>query len=236
MKYETIIFDIDDTLFDFGISEKNAFRKAFEEFGMPSAAEEYRPKYKEISKPLWLDLEKGLITLPELGTDRFRRLFLNYNLEMDPNRFNSVYLDYLGKEVHLVPGAVELCSSLAGCRLAVITNGFGEVQKSRISGSPLSGAFEEIIVSEEAGFQKPEKEIFDYAFSKLGLYDKTKVLMVGDSLSSDITGGVHYGIDTCWFNPNSKENNLDIEPTYEIRELTDLLRIVGVSGQKQAIY
>lgn len=233
MKYETIIFDIDDTLFDFSMTEKNAFHKAFVEFGIPAGEKEYRTKYNEISKPLWRDLEQGLITLAELGVERFRRLFREYGLELDAQQFNRVYLEYLGKEVHLMPGAAEICSSLADCRLAVITNGFGEVQKSRISGSSLNNAFEQIIVSEEAGFQKPDKEIFDYAFSKLGLTDKRKVLMVGDSLTSDIQGGINYGIDTCWFNPQKKENTLGLNPTYEIRELMDLLKLAGAASQEQ---
>lgn len=226
MKYETILFDIDDTLFDFGISEKKALHKAFLEFGLPAGVEEYRVSYKEISKVLWRDLEQGLTILSDLGPERFKRLFLKYELDIDANVFNSVYLGHLGKEIHLIQGAAELCGSLDGCKLAVITNGFGDVQRSRIGGSPLCNAFKHIIVSEDAGFQKPDKGIFDYAFSKLEIKDKASVLIVGDSLTSDIQGGINYGIDTCWFNPNRKENNIGIKPTYEIRELNDLLKII----------
>lgn len=155
-------------------------------------------------------------------------MFLSHKLEIDADTFSSVYLRYLGKEVHLVSGAEELCGNLVGCRLAIITNGFKGVQTSRIGSSPLCNTFERIIISEETGFQKPEKGIFDYAFSKLQITDKVKVLIVGDSLASDIQGGINYGIDTCWFNPHLKENNLGIKPTYEIRELLDLIKIVGV--------
>ncbi|WP_066306780.1 YjjG family noncanonical pyrimidine nucleotidase [Bacillus sp. FJAT-29814] len=232
MNYETILFDIDDTLFDFGKSEESAFQKAFLKFGLPAGVEDYRPRYKEISKVLWGELEQGLIGLSELGKERFNRLFIEYNLEIDGELFNRIYLEYLGQESHLMSGAQEVCSSLTECRLAVITNGFGDVQRSRIAGSPLRSAFEAIIVSEEAGCQKPNKGIFDYAFSKLNITDKGKVLIVGDSLTSDIQGGINYGIDTCWFNPHYKENTMAMRPTYEIHELTDLLKIVG---PKQAI-
>ncbi|MCH6269523.1 MULTISPECIES: YjjG family noncanonical pyrimidine nucleotidase [Neobacillus] len=232
MRYDIIFFDIDDTLFDFGKTEQNALHKAFTDFGLPSGMQDYRPHYKEISKVLWGELEQGLITLAELGVERFKRLFVEYNLSIDAERFNQIYLGYLGEGSHLVPGAFEVCTSLNECRLAVITNGFGQVQKSRIAGSPLSHAFEEVIISEEAGYQKPHTGIFDYAFSKLQITNKERVLMVGDSLTSDIQGGINYGIDTCWFNPNYKDNNIGIKPTYEIRELTDLLKIVG---QKQAM-
>ncbi|MBO1911818.1 HAD-IA family hydrolase, partial [Microvirga sp. 3-52] len=133
----------------------------------------------------------------------------------------------LGNKTHLVEGAVELCDNLSAYRMAIITNGFTEVQKSRIEGSPLCNMFEHMIVSEEVGYQKPEKEIFDHTFSKLQLTNSAKVLIVGDSLTSDIQGGINYGIDTCWFNPHLKENNLEIAPTYEIRKLTDLLKIIN---------
>ncbi|CAM4413141.1 2-haloalkanoic acid dehalogenase [Bacillus manliponensis] len=227
MKYEIILFDVDDTLFDFSMSEKKALHKAFVEFGLPMGLVDYEADYKEISKVLWRDLEQGLTNLSELGVERFRRLFLAHELEINADTFNSVYLGYLGNETHIVQGAVELCDNLAGCRLAIITNGFTDVQTSRIGSSPLSNTFEHIIISEEAGFQKPEKGIFDYAFSKLQITDKAKVLIVGDSLTSDIQGGINYGIDTCWFNPHLKENNIGIKPTFEIRELTDLIKIVG---------
>ncbi|MEY2196389.1 YjjG family noncanonical pyrimidine nucleotidase [Neobacillus sp. BF23-41] len=226
MKYEIILFDVDDTLFDFSLSEKKALHKAFVEFGLPTGLAEYEDNYKEISKVLWRDLEQGLTTLSELRVERFRRLFLTQELEINADTFSSVYLGYLGKETHLVQGAVKLCENLVSCRLAVITNGFRDVQTSRIGRSPLCNTFEQIIISEEAGFQKPEKGIFDYAFSKLQVTDKAKVLIVGDSLTSDIQGGINYGIDTCWFNPNIKENNIGIKPTYEIRKLPYLINIV----------
>lgn len=229
MKYETIIFDIDDTLFDFGKAEEYALHKVFQEFGMPSGAEKYRESYEKCNKPLWGELEQGLITLEELKVERFRRLFLHEGLKIDPAEFSRVFLEFLGQGTYLVPGAVELISNLKDFQLAVITNGFGEVQKSRIAGSPLAHAFKQIIVSEDAGMQKPEKGIFEYAFSKLGISSKDKVLMVGDSLTSDITGGVNFGIDTCWFNPHEKNNTNGVKPTYEIRDLLELLKIVESS-------
>ncbi|GHI00813.1 YjjG family noncanonical pyrimidine nucleotidase [Neobacillus kokaensis] len=229
MKYETIIFDIDETLFDFGKAEENALRKVFQEFGIPSGAKLYRESYEKCNKPLWRELEQGFITLEELKVERFRRLFFHEGLDIDASEFSRVFLEYLGQGTYLIPGAVELISSLEDYQLAVITNGFGDVQKARIAGSPLAQAFEQIIVSEEAGIQKPEKGIFEYAFSKLGISNKDKVLMVGDSLTSDIQGGVNVGIDTCWFNPHQKENTNGVNPTYEIRDLLELVKIVESS-------
>ena len=226
MKYEILLFDVDDTLFDFGMSEEKALHNAFVKFDLPKGVTDYWASYREISKVLWGDLEQGLITLPELAVERFKRLILMHGLDIDAETFSSVYLDYLGKETHLVQGAVELCEGLTDYRLAIITNGFTAVQTARIENSPLCNTFEHIIMSQEAGFQKPDIGIFDYAFSKLQITDKSKVLIVGDSLTSDIQGGINYGIDTCWFNPHFKENNLGVKPTYEIHKLMDLIEIV----------
>ena len=119
-------------------------------------------------------------------------------------------------------GAEELCRQLTerGQRMAIITNGIKEVQFNRISRSSLYDSFECIIVSEDAGSQKPHEGIFDYAFDKLNHPDKSEVLIVGDSLTSDIQGGIRYGIDTCWYNPR-KANPTAIQPKYEIHSLME---------------
>lgn len=229
MKYEVILFDADETLFDYGMAESHALYNAFAHFGLPTGAEEYAASYKEINHALWKDLEQGRISSAILRVERFNRLFAAHQLDLDPEAFSEAYLRFLGEGTFLIQGAVELCGKLAGCRLAIITNGIKDVQLSRIKGSPLSETFEQIIISEEAGSQKPETGIFDYAFAKLGISDKSKVLIVGDSLTSDIQGGLNYGIDTCWFNPLHKERLPGIDPTYEIGDLSELLRIAGHS-------
>ncbi|WP_150265301.1 YjjG family noncanonical pyrimidine nucleotidase [Paenibacillus tepidiphilus] len=226
MKYEVILFDADDTLFDYGMAESTAFYNVFAHFGLPTGAEEYAASYREINQALWRDLEKGVISSAALRVERFNRLFARHQLELDPSAFSEAYLRFLGEGTYLIQGAAELCGQLSGCRLAIITNGIKDVQLSRIKGSPLAKTFERIIISEEAGSQKPERAIFDYAFAELGLSDKAKVLIVGDSLTSDIQGGINYGIDTCWFNPLGRPNELGLQPTYEIRDLAELLEIV----------
>lgn len=226
MKYNTILFDADDTLFDFGISQKNALHNTLTLFDLPKGLADYEANYREISHVLWRELEQGLTTITELGVERFRRLFLMHKLALDAHTFNKAYLVKLGEESHLIAGAEQLCDQLRAYRLVIITNGFTDVQRLRIANSPLSHTFEHIIISEEAGYQKPAQGIFDYAFSKLQITDKSKVLIVGDSLTSDIQGGINYGIDTCWFNPHRKENNLSVKPTYEIAELMELLEII----------
>ncbi|RKD25961.1 noncanonical pyrimidine nucleotidase, YjjG family [Ammoniphilus oxalaticus] len=228
MKYDTILFDVDDTLFDFNASQKSALHKAFLQYGFPTGVTDFMQRYKEISHDLWRLLEQGQLDLEDLGVERFKRLFEECELKIDAGKFNQVYLNFLGKEAHLVDGAETLCSQLSPFRLAVITNGFKKVQHSRIALSPLCDTFQHIFTSEEAGYQKPDRRIFDFVFTKLELseQDKDRVLIVGDSLTSDIQGGANYGIDTCWFNPRGTENETSIQPTYEIQMLTDLTKIL----------
>lgn len=233
MKYEVILFDMDDTLFDFRLSEEEALQKTFLEFGMPKGVSDYRRSYREISSILWGELEQGMIMLSELKVERFRRLFLKHGLEVDAKEFGNRYLENLGKGFHLKPGAEKLCKNLSDYRLAVLSNGFHTVQDSRIKRSALNNTFVDLITSERAGYQKPDSRIFDYAFSKLQIEDKDRVLIVGDSLTSDIKGGVNYGIDTCWFNPDHRKNCTDVLPTYEIQELTDLQKILSKSKCKE---
>ncbi|GAA4854987.1 YjjG family noncanonical pyrimidine nucleotidase [Paenibacillus vulneris] len=224
--YDIIFFDIDDTLFDFSKSEKQAFKKVLEKYNLLNSLRLFKKSYQEINKVLWGELENGKLSLVELGSERFKRLFLEHELEIDAVLFNQDYLGFLGEQSHLVQGAEKVINALSHKRLAIITNGFTNVQTSRINNSPIGGKFEHIIISELTGFQKPQTEIFDYAFHKLQITDKSNVLMVGDSLTSDIQGGINYGIDTCWFNPKHKENTTSFKPTYEINKLEGLIEIV----------
>lgn len=232
MKYDLVIFDIDDTLFDFSLSEHAALHNTFMEYEMPTGFMDMHLSYRAISKILWNDLEQGKIALHELGVERFRRLFLEHGTEQDPLSFSSSYLQHLGKETHLMEGTVELLGSLTDCRLVIMTNGFGEVQKARLKNSPIGHLFEEVIISEEAGFQKPHPAIFEYAFAKLGNPLKERAIIIGDSLSSDIQGGNNFGIDTVWYNPKRKTAAGASRPTYEIQDLLEVVDII--KGQTAA--
>lgn len=226
MKYDILLFDLDDTLLDFGMTENHALQNLFEEYGLPNGLKDYFDKYKAISKVLWEDLEHGRTTLAELKVERFKRLFLEELLDIDAEVFGHKYIENLGKEVHMIDGVEEMFANLTGCRFALLTNGFAIAQHARVSGSSLKDLFEVIVTSEEAGFQKPQAKIFEYTLDKLQVSDKSRVLMIGDSLSSDIQGGNNFGIDTCWFNPHSKENVSEIQPTYEIQAWEQLVGIV----------
>ncbi|MGG0644428.1 YjjG family noncanonical pyrimidine nucleotidase [Sporosarcina gallistercoris] len=217
MNYDVFLFDLDDTLMEFDVSEQNAFRNAFIGAGLAEGLDAYRTEYKAISKILWRQLEEGTTTLQELSVTRFRQLFDKFGIELDPTDFAESYLAFLGKEAHLIDGVLDMLDRLGDVRLAIVTNGFFKAQIARVACSSLNKRFETIVSSEEAGFQKPRPEIFQETLNRLGVTDTSRVLMTGDSLTSDIRGGNNFGIDTCWYNPNGLENTSGHKPTYEIR-------------------
>ncbi|MFF2482798.1 YjjG family noncanonical pyrimidine nucleotidase [Paenibacillus sp. NPDC058071] len=232
-KYEVILIDADDTLFDFGKAEAHALQSVLREIGVDLEAdgdgpESYTGRYLAINAQLWKDLEAGLVTTSQLRQERFRRLLDgDTKIALHPDAVSNRYLELLGEGAFLLEGAAALCKELAAkARVAVVTNGIKDVQINRIARSGLADCFEQVIVSEDTGFQKPQTGIFDHTFGKLGIRDKHNVLMVGDSLTSDIKGGNNYGIDTCWYNPSGKPNTTDIRPTYEIRSYTELLALL----------
>ncbi|MGG4102416.1 YjjG family noncanonical pyrimidine nucleotidase [Paenibacillus lautus] len=230
MRYNVILFDADETLYDYAKSEAFALSGVFGEIDQ-ECTDAIVDSYRRINQQLWRDFEQGKVTQSDLRTARFDRLLAEHDIKcaLDANAFSDVYIKYLGQGSFLMEGAEELCSQLAerGQRMAIITNGIKEVQFNRINRSVLCDSFECIIVSEDAGSQKPHEGIFDYAFNKLNHPDKKEVLIVGDSLTSDIQGGIRYGIDTCWYNPLRKANPTSIQPKYEIHSLMELHDIIS---------
>lgn len=234
MKYKWLLLDADGTLFDYDSAEARALERTFTELGCgyePGFAEAYR----EINREIWLEFEQAKISQGRLRTRRFELLFRALQLECDPETFSAKYLKALADGSELVDGAETVVRALHGqVGLVIITNGLQDVQRPRFAKSAISGCFAEIIISEEVGAAKPDKEIFDVAFERMNQPRKEEVLIVGDSLSSDIRGGNNYGIDTCWFNPGRKPRELDVEIDYEIADLSELLSLVDgtVSGRR----
>lgn len=227
MKYDIILFDADQTLFDFEKSERYALEKTIQKLGFLYTEETHLALYHDMNKKIWKEFEEGLITQEKLKVERFNRFKEKTNWDFAPEKFADYYMDFLAQASFVYDDALELIISLKEQhRLAIITNGLTRVQTKRIRGSILANYFEEIVISEEIKFSKPNPEIFAHTLEKLGQIDKGAVLMVGDSLTSDIRGGNLFGIDTCWYNPEKIENTLDITPTYEIQRLVDLSQLV----------
>jgi len=225
-KYRWIVFDADGTLFDYERSELNALTGTFGHYGLHFDSGVHRI-FAQINGRLWGEFEKGRISSKALRVRRFEELAVVLDFDVDVAAFSAQYLRNLGAERTLLPGAGEIVEGLSQkFGLLLATNGFAEVQQSRFSSSSIRPFFEGIVISEEIGFAKPDPGYFVEVFSQLGNPDKTEVLMVGDSLSSDIAGGSGFGIDTCWFNPSGRANDSSVEPTHEIKDLKQIVSIV----------
>lgn len=227
MSYELILLDADRTLWDFDKSEVDSITKALIDNGIKDNIKEMIDSYKEINKELWKLYEEGKFDKKKIPAERFNRLFYKYELNLDGAEFGKQYLNNLSQCGDVLEGALELCMYLKGkYTIAIVTNGIKEVQESRMLHSPLKNYFENVIISDVVGVPKPDPGIFEYALEQVGHFEKDKILMVGDSLSSDIKGGMNFGIDTCWFYPEGKEEGIKSEATYTIYSLDELYQLL----------
>jgi 2-haloacid dehalogenase len=230
MKYEWLLFDADGTLFDYDKAEGVALEKTCRTFGF-GFEPGYREAYRSINQQLWLDFENGLISSTVLRTRRFELLFEEIGAGGDLREFSDRYLANLADGSELMEGAEQIVSALhQRYRLALITNGLKQVQRPRLERSALKDSFSAFIISEEVGAAKPDAAIFDAAFRQMGNPSRERVLIIGDSLTSDIQGGNNYGIDTCWFNPNHAPPALGVSLKYEIHRLSELIKLLEDAG------
>lgn len=227
MSYKNIIFDADETLFDFKKSERYAFEKTILEFNIKYDEEYHLKIYQDINTVIWKEFEEGLITQGKLKIERFKRLSDKLNIKFDETEFAKSYMKHLSNASFLFDDSIKLIADLyKNYTLSIVTNGLKDVQDKRIRKSVIGKYFNTIVVSEEVEVSKPNPEIFRYALNNT---DKIQVLIVGDSLTSDVQGGINLGVDTCWFNPNKIVNKTGIKPTYEITNLFQLKDILEKS-------
>lgn len=227
MKYDILLFDADDTLFDFKKSEKEAFLSTLKDYGLVEQRSVYFDTYHEINKNIWKEFEEGKITQSVLKVERFQRLKDRLEADYPAEDFAERYTDHLAEASFPYEESHELLQKLSGrVKMGIITNGLKKVQQRRIRESVLGHYFDAIVISEEVKFSKPDERIFQLTLDLLGETPKERILMVGDSLGSDILGGIRFGIDTCWFNPSKKKNSGAILPTYEIAHLNELLELL----------
>ena len=228
MRYEFVFLDADDTLYDFPAAEKSAFCGALKHFKLSADSDIYAT-YHHINEQLWKKLERGEITQEALRLQRFEELFATCGIKLDAKDFAPVYLTHLALGAQLLPGAAELVLALYGkVRLCIATNGISEVQRGRIAKSGIAHCFEALLISGELGAQKPSALFFKRAFELLGGVDPAKVILLGDSLTSDMRGGKNAGITTCWFNPAKKPCAQPELCDYQIHSLSDFPRIIGL--------
>lgn len=226
-KYYCILFDADNTLLNFDAAESKALAETLVNYGIEPDAETVQT-YRTINEELWRQLEKGQIRREKLLSERFARFLKEIDAAGNGAEMNRFYLEQLSTHPDLMGGEVlDVLHELSEvATLAIVSNGVAKVQNRRVEESGILNYMEEVFVSEKMDSEKPNRKIFDAALRALGVENREHVLMVGDSLSSDIQGGANAGLDTCWFNPNHAENPGKVIPTYEIGNLTELYSIV----------
>ena len=206
-KYYCVLFDADNTLLNFDAAESKALAETLVNYGIEPDAETVQT-YRTINEELWKQLEKGQIRREKLMSERFTRFLKAVNAAGNGVEMNRYYLELLSTHPDLMsPNVLEVLSELSEvATLAIVTNGFDKVQSRRVAESGIAPLLEDVFVSEKLDSETPNRKIFDAALRSLGVENREHVLMVGDSLSSDIQGGINAGLDTCWFNPSHNEN------------------------------
>ena len=231
MRYTTLLFDLDHTLLDSDESERLAYQHTMATIGLADPDDHFA-RYVAINREMWIAVEAGDLRPAEVRHRRFERFVDELDLDADPDAMADAFVFGLGQFGDLYPGARAVLEELAGTTtLAMITNGLTYVQRTRIERLDLADYFHTVIISEEVGVTKPRPEIFDRAFEGLGAPDRAGVLMIGDSLTSDMAGGRNAGLDTCWYNPHGHQADARGAPgagpgddgvTHEIADLGEI--------------
>ena len=218
MKYTTALFDLDGTLLDFASAERQGFFAAMQKHGIPCDIKLYE-RYSEINDSLWKAFERKEITKEEIGTKRYEMLFDEMGISADAEQVGTDYKAQLACMGILYDGAIEMCERLIckGAKLYAVTNGTAHIQAKRMA------VFIKTFVSEDVGSQKPDKAYFDYVFENIEEKDKSRIIIIGDSPSSDIKGGINAGIDTCYF---ADGPHPDISPTYIANSYEEVEKII----------
>ncbi|WP_410072819.1 YjjG family noncanonical pyrimidine nucleotidase [Anaerostipes sp.] len=225
---DTLLFDLDNTLLDFDKAEANALTKALGEAGI-TVTDEMCNRYNKINLAQWKLLEQGILTREEVKLRRFQILFEEFAIDAtEEEDVAGYYQRYLGQGHYFIEGAEEVLEELSKkYRIYLVTNGTLSVQTGRLESSGIKKYLQGVFISEEIGYNKPSKEYFEKCFSKIPDFKKENTMIIGDSLSSDIQGGINAGIKTIWFH-RSQDLTEDPQPKpdYEIKSLKSLLEML----------
>lgn len=223
---KNVLLDLDDTLLDFHRAEAEAIRHTLGEIGI-DPTDEVVGLYSRINRSCWAKLELGEYTREEVLYKRFEMLFDELGTTGDPHETQKLYEYRLSLGAYYIDGAKELLDALLGkYRLYLATNGIVNVQTRRIKDSGIGRYFDGIFVSEKIGYNKPDKRFFDIAFTEIPDFKQEETVIIGDTLTSDIQGGINAGIKTVYFNPKKRENTTGIMPHYEISSLDELPKLL----------
>ena len=221
-----ILFDLDETLFDFPAAERAAISEVMKKLGIEPSEENIR-RYSEINRECWDALERGELPRERIVVLRFERFLAERGIDFPPEEAQKKYVRALGSQHDFLEGAEELLAVLSKkYELYAVTNGLYAVQSRRIKDAALDRFFKGYFISEELGASKPQKEFFDRAFEKIAGFRKEAAIIIGDSLQSDILGGKVAGVRTCHYNPLKKENKTEITPDFVINNLSEIPRLL----------
>lgn len=222
-QYKAILFDADQTLLDFNTSERHAFYQTAAHWNVP-CDDNLLNIYSVSNKEAWLLYEQGKLTKDRLTVYRFERFFERARINFDANEWNNYYKKMLGNTAFLLDGAKEIIEfARMNFDIYIVTNGISSVQHNRLEKANIKQYFTKIFISEEVGAQKPSFEYFRAVFEEIP-YSKDDVLIIGDSLTSDIAGGISYGLDTCFINWDNVKT--EYKPTYVVSDLNGVLKLL----------
>lgn len=225
-KYTHLLFDVDNTILNFDAAEEVALAKVLSKYGPTLDQESLHATYQKINRSMWRAFERGEMTREYLLDTRFFETFYIYDITVDGMALAAEYQALLAEGHEQVEGAKQVLEALRDIPKYVVTNGVGSTQHRRLKDSDFAQYFEAIYVSEELGYHKPQREFFDIVFAESPEIIPETTLMIGDSLTSDIQGGIIAGLDTCWFNFHQTANDTAIEPTYTIDSIDGVLQLL----------
>lgn len=230
MRYDFILFDSDGTLMDFHRSEAEAVRETMTKMGI-TPTDALVSEYSKINDGLWKMLERKEITKPELLIRRFEIFCERFSFDVDAEKMARTYENELSQRGYLFDGAAELCKKLSAfLPLYIVTNGVEAIQKGRFSKVSLLEYFKDVFISGVIGYEKPDVRYFETVAENIPNFNKDRAIIIGDSLTSDILGGINYGIDTCWYNPQGKSSPSDMKITYVAKTYDDIYEIITREG------
>lgn len=225
---KVILWDIDGTVLNFLKSENYAIKKCFAALNICECDDAMVERYSAINKKYWEMLERGEITKPQVQRGRFEELFEKEGIEFhEIDELNKMYQVVLGDKIFFNDDSFELLKSLKGrYKQYAVTNGTITAQENKMRQSGLVEVFDGVFISDKIGYEKPSVSFFDAVFEAIGAYEKDDIMIVGDSLTSDIQGGNNAGIMCCWYNPDRNVNNKNLRIDYEIKNLNDINNIL----------
>ena len=225
-KIKAILYDVDGTLLDFETQEEVALSYCFKKYNLGELSEEKLELYKRINLGYWEMFEKNLITKEKLVVKRFEDYLEVLGVKLDAEEVNDTYFSKLGDTIVFKDNSYELVKSLKGkIKQYVVTNGAIRVQKTKLAKSGFDKLMDDVFISDEVGYQKPRKEFFDAIKNRLGDVANDEILIVGDSLTSDMKLADNCNLISCFYNPKKKDYKVDFKIDYEISDLNEVKKI-----------